>query len=200
MREVPGRAKTALYRRVLGFTFNLLCPQKMTQCSTISQASRSLKFSTFSIYVKLNPVRDVSVAMVRVYVSSPACKIYPLHTVYLLVQFSDEIQPLCTAAPSPQNKNQSINQSINQIISHKGQRRRLSILNRQEEEDGKTLVRDKRDRVIVCVFRRDLHLTLMFSGLLQKRSVWGLGFSVWGNFFLQTKLLSPLSHRVCCLL
>ena len=63
----------------------------MTQCSTISQASRSLKFSTFSIYVKLNPVRDVSVAMVRVYVSSPACKIYPLDTVYLLVQFSDEI-------------------------------------------------------------------------------------------------------------
>ena len=61
-------------------------------------------------------------------------------------------------------------------------------------------MRDKRDRVIVCVFRRDLHLTLMFSGLLQKRSVWGLGFSVWGNFFLQTKLLSPSSHRVCCLL
>ena len=53
-------------------------------------------------------------------------------------------------------------------------------------------MRDKRDRVIVCVFRRDLHLTLMFSGLLQKRSVWGLGFSVWGNFFSSNKTVVTL--------
>ena len=41
-------------------------------------------------------------------------------------------------------------------------------LGRREEEEGKTLVRDKRDRGIACVFCRDLHLTLIFSGLLQK--------------------------------
>ena len=29
-------------------------------------------------------------------------------------------------------------------------------------------MRDKRDRAITCVFCRDLHLTLMFSGLYKK--------------------------------
>ena len=41
----------------------------------------------------------------------------------------------------------------------------------QKEEDGKPLLCDKRDRAITCgpcVFRRDLHLTLLCSGLLQK--------------------------------
>ena len=38
----------------------------------------------------------------------------------------------------------------------------------QEEEDGKTLVCDKRDRAITCAFCRDLHLTLMFCGVLAK--------------------------------
>ena len=38
----------------------------------------------------------------------------------------------------------------------------------QAEVDGKTLVCDKRDRAITYVFCRDLHFTLMFSGLLQK--------------------------------
>ena len=36
------------------------------------------------------------------------------------------------------------------------------------QKDVKMLVCDKRDRAITCVFCRDLHLTLMFSGLLQK--------------------------------
>ena len=39
---------------------------------------------------------------------------------------------------------------------------------REEEEDGKTLERDKCHRAITCVFCQHLHLTLMFSGLLQK--------------------------------
>ena len=43
-----------------------------------------------------------------------------------------------------------------------------SFSQRQEEEDGKTLVGDKRDRAITCAFCRDLHLTLMFCGLLGK--------------------------------
>ena len=38
----------------------------------------------------------------------------------------------------------------------------------QDEEDGRTLVCDKRDKAICYVFCRDLHLTSMFSGLLQK--------------------------------
>ena len=39
---------------------------------------------------------------------------------------------------------------------------------RQEEEDGRTLVCDKRDKAVSYVFCRDLHLTPMFSGLLRK--------------------------------
>ena len=38
----------------------------------------------------------------------------------------------------------------------------------QKEEDGKTLVCDKGDGGITRVFFRDLHLTLIFSALLQK--------------------------------
>ena len=45
----------------------------------------------------------------------------------------------------------------------------VSLRNRtQEEEDGRTLVCDKRDKAISYAFCRDLHLTSMFSGLLQK--------------------------------
>ena len=41
----------------------------------------------------------------------------------------------------------------------------MSLRNRTaEEENGKTLVRDKRDRAITCVSCRDPHLTLTFSG------------------------------------
>ena len=36
----------------------------------------------------------------------------------------------------------------------------------QKEEDGKTLVCDKRDRAITCVFCLDHHLTLCFLVLL----------------------------------
>ena len=35
------------------------------------------------------------------------------------------------------------------------------------------LVRDKRDMVITCVFCRNLHLTLILSGLLQNDPVKG---------------------------
>ena len=38
---------------------------------------------------------------------------------------------------------------------------------RQKEEDGKTFMCQKRDKAITRVFCRDLHLTLMFTGLLQ---------------------------------
>lgn len=40
----------------------------------------------------------------------------------------------------------------------------------QQENGRQTFAHDKRDRAINYVFRRDLHLTLMFSGLLQKDS------------------------------
>ena len=36
------------------------------------------------------------------------------------------------------------------------------------QQDDKTFVHDKRDRAITYVFPRDLHLTLMFSGLYKK--------------------------------
>ena len=38
----------------------------------------------------------------------------------------------------------------------------------KEEEEGKTFVCDKHDRAVTCMFCRDLHLALMFSGLQQK--------------------------------
>ena len=40
-----------------------------------------------------------------------------------------------------------------------------------QQEEGKTLVRDKRDKAITCVLCRGLHLTVMFSGRFTKRSV-----------------------------
>ena len=54
----------------------------------------------------------------------------------------------------------------------------MSLRNRTaEEENGKTLVRDKRDRAITCVSCRDPHLTLTFSGrckniCLKESEVW----------------------------
>ena len=74
----------------------------------------------------------------------------------------------------------------------------MSLRNRTaEEENGKTLVRDKRDRAITCVSCRDPHLTLTFSGrckniCLKESEVWRTD--------IQTKLLSRLSHKVCSLL
>ena len=40
--------------------------------------------------------------------------------------------------------------------------------NELTQQDGRTLLCDKRDKAISSVFCRDLHLTSMFSGLLQK--------------------------------
>ena len=45
---------------------------------------------------------------------------------------------------------------------------KVSLRNRTAEDDGRTLVCDKRDKAISYVFCCDLHLTSMFSGLLQK--------------------------------
>ena len=42
---------------------------------------------------------------------------------------------------------------------------------RQEEEDDKKFVCDKRDRAITCVFCRDLHLTFYVLWSFAKRSV-----------------------------
>ena len=55
---------------------------------------------------------------------------------------------------------------------------------RQKEEDDKTCVRDKRDRAITCVLCRDLHLTLMFSRVLQK-DLFKVTCSLSESFFKQ---------------
>ena len=50
----------------------------------------------------------------------------------------------------------------------------------QKEEDGKTLVCDKRDRAVTCVFCCDLHLTLLFPFLLHRdviKGMWSLAKS-----------------------
>ena len=55
---------------------------------------------------------------------------------------------------------------------------------RQKEEDGKTFVYDKRDRAITYAFCRDRHLTLLFSGRLQKDLIIGR-WSLAESFFKQ---------------
>ena len=53
----------------------------------------------------------------------------------------------------------------------------VSLRNRTaEKKDGKTLVCDKRDRAISYFFCRDLHLTLIFSGLFQKDLLFGVSY------------------------
>ena len=49
---------------------------------------------------------------------------------------------------------------------------------------------DKRDRAIICMLRRDLYLTSLFSGLLQK---------VWRKVS-SNKIIVTLSRKVCRLL
>lgn len=51
-----------------------------------------------------------------------------------------------------------------------------------ERRDDKTLVCDKRDNAIACVLCRDLHITLMFSGVLLKDRFKG-GLSLMESFF-----------------
>ena len=55
--------------------------------------------------------------------------------------------------------------------------REFTPTGRQEEEEGKTLVCDKRDNAITCILCRDLHLALIFCGLfkticLKESEVW----------------------------
>ena len=55
--------------------------------------------------------------------------------------------------------------------------REFTPTGRQEEEEGKTLVCDKRDKAITCILCRDLHLALIFCGLfkticLKESEVW----------------------------
>ena len=59
---------------------------------------------------------------------------------------------------------------------------------RQKEEDGKTFVYDKRDRAITYAFCRDRHLTLMFSGRLQKDLF--KESEVWRKLFLNKLIVT----------
>ena len=61
---------------------------------------------------------------------------------------------------------------------------------------NKITVCEKRDRAITCLLCSDLHLTLKFSGLYKKIYL----KERFGGKIFQTKLLSRLSHKVCCLL
>ena len=60
----------------------------------------------------------------------------------------------------------------------------------RKKSDGKTLVCDKRDRVITCVFCRGLHITPMFSGPLQKnlfKGNWSLAKSCFKQNYCQAR-------------
>ena len=58
---------------------------------------------------------------------------------------------------------------------------------------------DKHDRAITYMFCQDLHLTLMFYGLLQK-DLFKLKWSLVKRYFKQNYCHAYLSHKVCCLL
>ena len=52
---------------------------------------------------------------------------------------------------------------------------------------------DKRDRAITCVFRRDLHLTLIISGLLQKdlfKGRWSLAERFFKQYYLDVTFVN----------
>ena len=64
--------------------------------------------------------------------------------------------------------------------SHVQRHKWVYVKGRRGEKDGKTVVCDKRDGAITYVFCRDLQLTLVFSGLLQKdlfKGKWSLAKS-----------------------
>ena len=64
---------------------------------------------------------------------------------------------------------------------------------------------DKRDRAITCVFCRDLHLTLTFSGLLQKdlfKGKWSLGKSCFKQNYCHachTRFIVFFPQLSCCI-
>ena len=77
-----------------------------------------------------------------------------------------------------------------------------------EKEDNKTLVRDKREGAISCVFSRDLHLTFMFSSRLQDceedslfTERWSLAESIFKQNYCRachTRFAVVLPLSSCC--
>ena len=77
-----------------------------------------------------------------------------------------------------------------------------------EKEDKKTLVRDKREGAISCVFSRDLHLTFMFSSRLQDceedplfTERWSLAESIFKQNYCRachTRFAVVLPLSSCC--
>ena len=70
----------------------------------------------------------------------------------------------------------------------------------QNEKDSKTFVGDKRNRPIMCMFCGDVHLTLVFSGLLQRyllEGKWSLVENISKhNYCLTHKVYHPLLPAV----
>ena len=97
------------------------------------------------------------------------------------------------------------------IVTHKVKNpnwkevKQLAIYKRDRGFELEAFVCDKRDRAITCVFCRDLHLTFMCSGLLQKglwKGRWSLAEIFWNivvpTFVTQSfAVFSPLPS--CCL-
>ena len=71
-----------------------------------------------------------------------------------------------------------------------------SLLSEFTQQDGKTFVCDKRDRAITCVFCRDLHLTLIFSGRLHNKNCLKKGEVCGGNEIIVTLVSQSLSSPV----
>ena len=57
-------------------------------------------------------------------------------------------------------------------------------------------MRDKRDRAITCVFCRDLHLKLMFSGLYKKICL--KESEVWRKIILNKSIVTLVTQGLPC--
>ena len=125
-----------------------------------------------------------------------------------VVRESTAIGSLCTAAPSTDKRGgasvrvcadrfRSLDTVVLAIPTV------TSLLSEFMQQDGKTFACDKRDRTITCVFSRDLHLTLIFAGRLQKK-LFKERWSLWRkrNFChaCHTKFVVFFPLPSCCVL
>ena len=71
----------------------------------------------------------------------------------------------------------------------------LLAMSELTQKDGKTFFCNQRDRAITCMFCRDLQLTSLCFGLLQKGEVWRNTFS---NVIVVTLVTQCLSSSFLC--
>ena len=117
--------------------------------------------------------------MLRPFADPVACCCLLLHKVWNRSNFWPTTLNISFVPWSPKSS-ATILDPFAQLLEHWW----VNATGRQKEEDGKIFVCDKRDRAITYAFCRDRHLTLMFSGRLQK-DLFKARWSLAESFFKQ---------------